>query len=97
LISCFQIVIGKNLYTYVFSKDSISLSDTFSEGTVNYTSLEDWYVLYLLMGRSQDAIKIEALESYFHTNGIERRDLLDGMLEQAPKGITEYVRSKFPR
>lgn len=97
LIACFQIVHDQGVYTYDFSKRSISLIDSFSRGTINYTSLEDWYILYLLMGRPRDKLKFETLEAHFRANGIERRDLLEAMLEHAPAGTREYVINKFPR
>jgi hypothetical protein len=87
LISDFQIVTELGLYSYPFDTHSITKRDYFAQGSVNYTSVEDWYVLYLLMERSEDKKKLEAITNYFRINKITHKDLLRRSLKAAPKRI----------
>ncbi|QOR36770.1 hypothetical protein IMX26_08170 [Clostridium sp. 'deep sea'] len=48
-------------YEYIFDKESITATEIVNGVKLNYTSLEDWYFLYLLMQRE---IKADILEEH---------------------------------
>ncbi|MFA5466834.1 MAG: hypothetical protein WC251_03185 [Candidatus Izemoplasmatales bacterium] len=95
LMAGYQVFYDDNIYSYMFTKASVSLKDHFENGVINYTSLEDWYILYLLMNRVKDKGKIKALEAHFRDNGILRKDLLDQALKNAPDRVIDHVKEKL--
>lgn len=80
-------------YTYHFDRESIDHIAVFEGTNVPFTSLEDWYVLYQLMGR--DA-KSKMIEDHFHANGLERPDILNSALRQnLPDKVRQRIEHMF--
>ena len=90
-----MIMTAAGAYVYPFDKASITKRDVFARGSVNYTSVEDWYVLYLLLDRHEDKEKIKAIVEYLHINGVVHKALLKRTLAEAPAMIKDTVRQSL--
>lgn len=86
LMCDFKIKFGDKVYTYLFDQSSITDSDDIAKEKIYYTSLEDWYVLYRLMGRNDDD-KVKNLEKHFELHGIKHPKLLQRTLENVPREL----------
>lgn len=86
LICDFKIVYKNEVYSYQFDQLSITDTDDIAKVPIFYTSIEDWYVLYRLMGRG-DEEKIIILEKHFMLHGIKHLKQLLRTLEHVPKDL----------
>ncbi|MCF7930584.1 MAG: hypothetical protein K9L02_03630 [Acholeplasmataceae bacterium] len=85
LMCDFKIKYENQVYSYLFDESSITSSDDIAKEHIYYTSLEDWYVLYRLMGREDE--KVKNLEKHFELHGIKNPKLLSRTLENVPKDL----------
>lgn len=91
LICDLKIKCEDEVYTYKFDELSITDSNDIAKENIFYTSLEDWYILYRLMGRDDE--KVKNLEKYFQLRGIKHPKLLERALENVPNDLK--VKIKF--
>lgn len=67
-------------YEFYFDKRSITNHDKIGHTIIPYTSLEDWYVAYMLMeGREEKTLLIE---EYLYKNGIKHKELIERAIKQ---------------
>lgn len=67
-------------YEFYFDEKSITNYDNIKGIIIPYTSLEDWYIAYMLMeGRDE---KVLLIENYFYKNGIKHKKLIERALKQ---------------
>ncbi|MBU1092826.1 MAG: nucleotidyltransferase family protein [Firmicutes bacterium] len=86
LMCDFKIKRGEQIYSYQFDESSICDTEDIAKEKIYYTTLEDWYVLYLLMGRG-DEQKIKNLEKHFELHGIKHPILLRRAMEDLPSDL----------
>jgi hypothetical protein len=90
LMAGFQISHEKGVYRYAFDELSTPESKWIDGIKINYTALEDWYVLYQLM--SHGPLKANAIEHYLFKEGIKHPILL----ERALRGnLPESVKNRI--
>ena len=94
LMCDFKIVYKNQVYTYLFDKLSITDTDDIAKVHIYYTSIEDWYVLYRLMGRG-DEEKVLNLEKHFMLHGINNTKQLIRTLETVPKELHKKIKYKL--
>ncbi|MGL5643021.1 MAG: nucleotidyltransferase domain-containing protein [Paraclostridium sp.] len=76
----FKIDIGNGkVYKFILDKKSIT-STTIEDFKVNFTSLEDWFVAYKVMGDPKNRVPL--IKKYFNKNGIKNTYLLERNLKQ---------------
>lgn len=91
LMSDMKIVHSQGTYTYDFNQDAIVNQMIINQVSIPLTSLEDWYVLYQLIGRQA---KVQMIEDYLKSNGVEHPHRLKAVLSDAlPTSIIEKTRS----
>jgi len=78
LMAGMQIRHEHGIYRYCFDELSITEITQVSDVDINYTALEDWYVLYQLM--PQRLLKVQAIEHHLTTQGINNPILLERAL-----------------
>lgn len=66
-------------FEYTFDESSISDIVEVDGVSIPFASLEDWYILYQLMGNRQE--KVDLIKAYFLSHGVKRTDLLKRALE----------------
>ncbi|WP_188454807.1 hypothetical protein [Virgibacillus oceani] len=76
----FAIEHAEGIYKLSFHRDSIVAYQKINGVDIPLCSLEDWYILYCLIPNRQD--KLELLEKYFKTNGIQHARILENALMQ---------------
>ena len=81
-------VLKENLFVYDFDKHNITSVDSTSGEDVYYTSLEEWLLLYDVLGRES---KVELIKSYIETNGLNNKKLLDELLRINEKSISSEL------
>jgi hypothetical protein len=91
LICDFKIVYKNQVYTYQFDELSITDTDDIAKVNIFYTSIEDWYVLYRLMGRDTEE-KVLNLEKHFMLHGIKHLKPLLRTLEKVPKDLKTKIK-----
>lgn len=79
---------NQGLYTYDFNALRITESEILDGIYIYYTSLEDWFVLYTLMGRLD---KIDTLKRYFTNTGLFKKTLFELALETVPQDIKHDI------
>ena len=78
-------------YRYLFDVDSVADRWPVNGVHIPFAALEDWYILYLLMGRVE---KAQRIRDYFTSHGIDHPALLARMLQPGlSKAIGELGRS----
>ncbi|QTL97883.1 hypothetical protein GM661_07760 [Iocasia frigidifontis] len=88
----FVINYGSNKqYLYEFNKKSITDILNINNVEIPLTSLEDWYVLYSLMTKREDKVKL--IEKYFRENGIRNFEILKKHMSKKdiPKEVKENI------
>lgn len=90
VMSNFRIAHEKGVYEFLFDDQSIVHSKNIDGIILPFTSLEDWLVAYkLMLGRSS---KVQMIEDYLKTKGIENRALLERNLNQElPEDLVSYI------
>jgi len=86
LICDFKIVYKNEIYSYQFDQLSITDTDDIAKVHIYYTSIEDWYILYRLMGRG-DEQKVLNLEKHFMLHGVKHLKPLLRTLDKVPKDL----------
>jgi hypothetical protein len=76
------------IYNYNFDGSKIIDSEIIDNTEIFYTSLEDWLVLYTLMGRTN---KVALIKKYFETSFKLDEKLLEKALKSAPKKIKQDI------
>ncbi len=76
-IICGFKVLREELFVYDFDKHNIATIDSSPEGDVHYSSLEEWLLLYDVLGRDS---KVELIKTYLEKNGFKHKDLLDELV-----------------
>lgn len=77
------------IYHFPFAADHVVARVQVGGEQVPLTALEDWYVLYDLMGRTA---KAELLESHLRTQGLQHPQLLEKALQQSlPPALQQRV------
>jgi hypothetical protein len=90
LMGGFKLEHNEGIYSLLFNQDSIVSHHVINGVNIPLCSLEDWYVLYLLMPNREEKVKI--LEYYFERNGVTHFELLEKALKQPlPKGVRGKV------
>lgn len=80
IISGFTINHESGSYELIFDAQSITDRIEINDTILPYTSLEDWYVLYMLMKCREN--KVNLIEEYFKSYGIKNSQLLTRALKQ---------------
>jgi predicted nucleotidyltransferase len=75
----FAVIHNSGVFEYIFDYNSISELKVINGVNIPFTSLEDWYVIYQLIPNRQP--KVEMIEKYLLSKGIERPELLKRALE----------------
>ena len=91
LMSGYRIEHEKGIYEQPFDAASVRDSAAIDGVTVPLSPLEDWYVSYQLIRRTE---KVEMLEAHFRQHGVRHPDLLVRALEQP---LPEEVRNRLQR
>ncbi|XMB72494.1 hypothetical protein RJI07_00985 [Mycoplasmatota bacterium WC30] len=81
---------NQSLYNYNFDVTKIVDTEILTGTKIYYSSLEDWLVLYTLMGRTK---KVELIKRYFETNLKINQNLITNALASAPKKIKQDIES----
>lgn len=92
VMSTFRIEHENGVYEFLLDDQSIVLKQQKQGVIIPFTSLEDWLIAYKLMkGRGE---KVELIEDYFRTEGLNHRELLERTIKQElPEEIREYIRN----
>lgn len=93
LMCDFKIKYNKQIYSYQFDESSIVDSDDIAKEKIYYTALEDWYVLYRLMGRDDE--KVKNLEKHFELHGIKHPVLLKRALTNVPSDLKFKIKFRL--
>lgn len=80
-------------FNYLFDKQSISDVEYVEETRINYSSIEDWYVLYCLMERPQD--HLHEIEKYLLIKGIKNTYLFKRILLDVPEHLQKQIISNL--
>lgn len=90
VMSGFKINHDVGIYEFRFNQDSITKHKKIDDVVIPFSSIEEWYVAYILMiGRQA---KVQLIEDYFNENGIKHVGLIKSCFEQE---LPEYVKSKL--
>lgn len=85
----FAIEHESGIYTMPFDNSSIVEQINIGGISISFTSLEDWYVLYMLIpGRDK---KVKMIEDYLIQNGMKNPSLLKRTLKEP---LPEYIKLK---
>lgn len=76
-------------FNYLFDKQSISDAEYLGETRINYSSIEDWYVLYCLMDRPKDSLR--EIEKYLLTKGIKNTYLFKRIMVDVPDDLKKQI------
>ncbi len=92
VMSAFRIEHFDSIYEFVLDDLSIAKIRKMEGVYVPFTSLEDWLIAYKLMkGRES---KVEMIENYLDSEGIENVKLLERTLKQElPQEIRSYIKN----
>ena len=93
LMCDFKIKYNNQIYSYQFDEASIIDSDDIAKEKIYYTTLEDWYVLYRLMGRDDE--KVKNLEKHFELHGIKHPALLKRALANVPSDLKFKIKFRL--
>ncbi len=80
-------------FNYLFDKQSISDVEYMGETRINYSSVEDWYVLYCLMDRPKD--NLHEIEKYLITKGIKNTYLFKRIMLDVPDNLHKEIVSNL--
>ncbi len=90
IMSGFKIKHSAGVYHFPFNTTNITKTIALDGIEIPFSSLEDWYIAYLLMpGR---AAKVKLIEAYFKREGIQYPQLLENALKQV---LPADVRAKI--
>ncbi|MCF8021065.1 MAG: hypothetical protein K9L62_16940 [Vallitaleaceae bacterium] len=92
VMSNFRIEHDNGVYEFLLDDQSIVFKKQKQGVVIPFTSLEDWLIAYKLMkGREE---KVELIENYFRTEGLNHRELLERTIKQElPEEIRGYIRT----
>ncbi len=85
----FIIYYKETTFHYLFDKQSISDVEYLGDIRINYSSIEDWYVLYSLMERPQNYL--HEIEKYLITKGIKNTYLFKRILLDVPDNLKKQI------
>lgn len=89
-IMCKFVINDKDFtFEYLFDKQSISDVVYIDGVKINYSSIEDWYVLYRLMNREKDDLK--AIQKYLINRGIKNTYLFERIMLDIPESISHAI------
>ncbi|GKX30975.1 hypothetical protein SH1V18_34550 [Vallitalea longa] len=90
VMSGFRIRHCEGIYDFLLDNSSIVRTEHIDGTKIPYTSLEDWYVAYMLMiGREW---KVKIIRDYFEKKGVNHPELLKRILEQKlPEEVTTAI------
>lgn len=90
IMSGFRIRHCEGIYDFLFDNSSIIRTEHIDGTKIPYTSLEDWYVAYMLMiGREW---KVKLIRDYLEKKGVNHPELLERILEQKlPVEVTTAI------
>ncbi len=82
-----QLVIEYKGNSYPYTFDQLSITDTglVARIKIYYTCLEDWYVIYNLMGDHKDYVK--EIKNYFLLKGVTNHELFSRSLANIPHDL----------
>ncbi|MBC8060573.1 MAG: hypothetical protein H7Y18_07895 [Clostridiaceae bacterium] len=83
---------NNGMYRYIFDNSSIIEVATIKGVNIQFSALEDWYVLYQLIPNREN--KVRLLENYFNLYGIKNLDLLVSALNE---NLPEEVKTNIKR
>lgn len=87
----FKIDLGNGkLYEFILDATSVTDYKLIDNIKVNFTSLEDWLVAYIVMGDPKKRVNL--IENYFINNKVENIKLLERNLNQ---NLTEKIKTKI--
>lgn len=91
IMAGFRVNHNSGIFEYIFDHNSISEFNKINGIDIPYTSLEDWYVIYQLIPNREE--KVRMVENHIMSGGINRRDLLERVLEgNLPIEVRERIR-----
>lgn len=83
----FAIQHAKGIYKLPFNEESIVEHNRINGIDIPLCSLEDWFVLYLLIPNRED--KVTMIEEYFNANGIDHPIILEKAIQQRLPDVVE--------
>jgi len=84
-----NIIHEAGIYSFEFDAQSVTKKMTISEVEIPLTSLEDWYVIYQLLGNRE--AKVERIETHLLSSRLVDKDLLERALTG---NLPKYVKSR---
>lgn len=77
------------IFNYLFDKQSVSDIEYLGDVRINYSSIEDWYVLYCLMDRPKDNLR--EIERYLLTKSIKNTYLFKRIMVDVPDDLKKQI------
>lgn len=91
VMSGFRIKHSEGIYEFPMDSESIVKFELLDDVKIPYTSVEDWYVAYMLM-KERDW-KVDLIRNYLYEHGVKYPQLFDRVLKQSlPKEVEEQIR-----
>lgn len=79
------------VYEFILDEKAFFTVILGEELMVNLSTLEDWYVAYIVMNDPKKRVPI--LKEYFIKNGIKHRNLIErGLTQKLPENIKSYIK-----
>lgn len=86
-------IVRDPVYTYLFDSECVVGADFIEDVRIPYTSVEDWYILYQLMNRTDD--KTQAIRQYLKLNGITHPTRWEKMIASVPEPLKTQITSSL--
>lgn len=94
VMSGFRIKHNKGVYEFPMNKMAIVRTECIKGVDIPFTSVEDWYVAYMLMSGRE--AKVRLIEAYFKKEGICHPEILNNALKQKlPTEIRNNIKKLF--
>lgn len=88
IMSKFTINTDEGVFIYPFEKEEIKTVNKFNCNDLPLLSLENWFIAYILINRSD---KAKLIKDYFTKNGFDRLILEEGLKQQTSKKVRREI------